>query len=584
MPDSWTAEERRNDYGIDFDVEIFREDVTTGLLFSVQLKSTERVGRKASVRLKRSSANYWTSLNRPVLIVLYEAAQGRLWWQWWHRYDPIDTDESAAKFTLTFPERQLWDSSITPSELEREVEAYLAWANAETHLPLSVIIRGQDKVAGLRVGLIIAAVRRRLREFDRLLVMRASASGPLALTIDISPDESVIWLSGGGSATLHHQGVDASAVAGSDVAGRLSADLVLLLANRVALLGLKSEAARLAASAMRESSVINDPKIAQGTLFLLLEGGLVSDAVDLFGFLVHRGTEEVAALATLTTLSWARSADSGARRQVVDALAGWRNEPDDVQAAQFTYNAAQLARVDDLDHALDLLRRAGDLDANYKDRGYWWREQGGLLFQLGRHETAAEAYQEAVARGENTARPLLADALLWSGRLPEAIELFKQVADDASLSTSEWRLKARVFPRVHEHSAQSGEPTLSDIPDAHALYELAIESTLSPLARMELMIAAALAAEASPELWLRAIALSLDDGDLFLDVALTARRFCGDDVVDFMLEQGQDPDAAHALLEMFEQLPPEQSAPNVLRFITPGTNAIEVIDLNEPPP
>lgn len=585
MPDRWTVEEKRNDYGVDFDVEIFHDGSTTGLHFGVQLKSTEKVGRKASVRIKRSTANYWSSLEYPVLIVLYEATRRRLWWHWWHRHDPHGADETAAKFTLHLPEDQVWDSSTTPSELEQEVAAYRAWSDVEAHLPLSVIIRGRGDVAGIGAGLIIAAVRRRLRAFENLLVVRSTPAGVLTLTVTINPDESIVWLSGGGSGTLHHQGLDGSAFGGLDVAPRFSADLVLMLADRIAVLGLRKEAARLAASAMRDSSVISDPEVAQRTLFLLLEGDLPADAVDLLGFLVHRGTHEVGAIATLMALSWAREADEDARRRVIDALTAWpteRNEAEDtLRAAQFTYNAAQLARLDSLEEARTLLVRAGELDSSYRDRAYWWREQGGLLFLLGRHGEAAEAYRRALALGDTTVRPLLADALLWSDVVREALDLLREVAVDPGLSTAEWRLKARVLPRVNtQYEAVSQRR--ARIFDAQALHELATDAGLDAAHRTDYSIGAALAAESSPELWLHAMAMCLEDPELFQDVAVTARRFCGEEMIDLVLDQGLDPTVADALLEMFEKLPADPPAPNVLRFISPDSNEVEVVDLSDP--
>ncbi|MBW3590070.1 MAG: DUF4365 domain-containing protein [Actinobacteria bacterium] len=583
IPSSWTVEQRESDYGVDFDVELFQGGHTTGLHFGVQLKSTDKARRRASVRIKRSTANYWSSLEYPILVVLYESVSGRLWWQWWHRYDPHGSDTSAARFTLPFPSDQVWDKTETPADIETEVAAYRSWASAEAHLPLRVVIRGEGEVAGVGVGSIIAALRRRLRNFEDLFQVGASPAGPLSLTVDIAPNESVVWISGGGSATLHYPGVEATHLDG-DVAKRLSADLLLLIADRVAVLGLKKHAARVVSDAMRESSVVFDPDIASKALFLLLEGGPVAEAIDLLHALTRQPSEEVAIIGMQMALSWATMASKDARRRVIDALVMWPTDPDepdrDLHAGQFTFNAAQLARQDDLNDSLSLMLRAAELDPQYLDRGYWWREKGGLLFLLGRHREAVAAYQEAVARGESGARAFLADALLWSREFDEAVELFNEVAKEGSSSRAEWRLKANVFRDLREY--QQSEPRLNDLLDASLLNQLAVESATPEHARTALAIGAALVAESTPELWLQAMGASLQAGEHFEDVVLTARRFCGDDMVDCILEQSADGDAAQGLLELFDQLPLETEPPNVIRLIEPKSGEVRVIDLNQP--
>lgn len=575
LPASWTVEPRTHDYGIDFGVEIFRDGKATGLHFGIQLKATDKVGRRPKVRLKRSSANYWSSLDYPVLIVLFDASTGALWWQWWHRDDPFGTDQTTAKFTFNFPSGQRWSPS-TAEEIEDEVIAYRSWANAPSLVPFSVLIQGSGMLGDVPAGTVVVALRRRLAAFSNLVELRRAPSGPIFLTVDIGADQTVIWLSGGPSATLHHENLAERPLAGVDVPQAFSADLVLLLAGRIALLpGMAAEAARLAASVLDDSLTATYPDMLERMMDLLLSGGRVDDALRLG--LLARGDSPGEMTALLMLMSYARSADETSRAAVAYGLRAWSSEAetagDLLEAGRWAYNAAQVQRDDDLSGALALLQRAGDLDPGYLSRGYWWREQGGILFLLGRHDEAAAAYRRAVDLGERRALPLLADALLHSSKAREAAAVFDEVSLDESLSEAEWRLKARVLRNAPDAGFDDAV-----LVDADALHAAVHDESTADAARPILAVAAALSAVDAPYLWLEAMAMTMS-GDLFEDVAVTARRFCGAAIVEILLESGSDTAAGAALQELFEALPPEAPVPNVLRLIDPTTGEVNVIDL-----
>lgn len=575
LPASWTVEPRTHDYGIDFGVEIFGAGEATGLHFGIQLKATDRVGRRPTVRLKRSSANYWSSLDYPVLVVLFDASTGVLWWQWWHRDDPYGTDETTVKFTMAFPPDQRWSAS-TADELEGEVVAYRSWSNAASLVPFSVVIRGSGMLGDVPAGTVIVALRRRLSAFSNLVELRGVPSGPIFLTVDVADNQTVVWLSGGPSATLHHENLADRPLPGVDIARTFSADLVLIIAGRVALLpGMAADAARLAASAIDDCLTATYPNMLERTMELLLSGGRVDDALRLAA--LGRGDSSAEMRALLMLMAYARSAEEGSRRAVAAGLERWSSEAeaagDRLGAGRWAYNAAQVQRDDDLAGARALLVRAGDLDPGYLTRGYWWREQGGLLFLLERHDEAAVAYRRAVDLGERRALPLLGDALLRSSKAPEALAVFEEVARDDSLSEAEWRLKAAVL-----RAARDAVVEAAGLLDPDALHAAVHDDATPDAARPVSAVAAALAGVNVPRLWLDAIAMTMES-ELFEDVAVTGRRFCGDAIVELLLESGSDTAPALALQELFEALPPEAPAPNVLRLIDPHTGDVNVIDL-----
>ena len=90
-----------SDYGIDDSVEIFEDEMTTGLMFYVQMKSTdtEDLAKALKVRLKTKTIRYFESLNQPVLIVLFHSPSERFYGRWVHRFL---FDSSNASATIEF--------------------------------------------------------------------------------------------------------------------------------------------------------------------------------------------------------------------------------------------------------------------------------------------------------------------------------------------------------------------------------------------------------------------------------------------------------------------------------------------------
>lgn len=115
------------------------------------------------------------------------------------------------------------------------------------------------------------------------------------------------------------------------------------------------------------------------------------------------------------------------------------------------YNAANLLGEEDAEDALRLYEEAAQADARYRERGYWWREQGTVHWSLKQIEKAEEFYRKAIEYGDTRAAPLLADVLMRTGRYREA----RQAFEDADIWSSpdagaQWRLSREAMEFVVE--------------------------------------------------------------------------------------------------------------------------------------
>mgnify|MGYP002623111828 FL=1 len=82
LPPHWIVRWESIDYGIDGTVELVEEDGTvTGEVFAVQLKSTDKE-EASRARVSSSTLSYYSIYSLPVLLVLYNAADDRLYVRW----------------------------------------------------------------------------------------------------------------------------------------------------------------------------------------------------------------------------------------------------------------------------------------------------------------------------------------------------------------------------------------------------------------------------------------------------------------------------------------------------------------------
>lgn len=80
--------------------------------------------------------------------------------------------------------------------------------------------------------------------------------------------------------------------------------------------------------------------------------------------------------------------------------------------------------------ALEEMDAALEHDPGYGQRGYFYRERGGMRWHIGRYTDAAEDYRRALALTGDAGElmPLLADTLLYAGQYAEAAQLLEQWA------------------------------------------------------------------------------------------------------------------------------------------------------------
>ena len=72
---NWVFEERINDYGIDGDIEIFKNERATGKFFNVQIKATDslELSEILKISIDVESLDYLLDTERPTCLVRYSS-------------------------------------------------------------------------------------------------------------------------------------------------------------------------------------------------------------------------------------------------------------------------------------------------------------------------------------------------------------------------------------------------------------------------------------------------------------------------------------------------------------------------------
>ena len=111
LPASWVCRPQLKDYGVDKEVEIFEEGKSTGIIFKVQVKGTEKPGFSSddliiSFSLSVDDVGYYCEeLKVPIVLVVIDVTTSKIWWH------AIQLDSDLRKRLIKA--RQKKQSSIT---------------------------------------------------------------------------------------------------------------------------------------------------------------------------------------------------------------------------------------------------------------------------------------------------------------------------------------------------------------------------------------------------------------------------------------------------------------------------------------
>lgn len=111
IPDTWVARELGADYGLDYLVEIFKSNNSTGQLFFVQLKGTdsEILNDTISYQLSLDNVEYWNTITIPVLLIFFSSQANQFWGMWTNeiKENIVLKKDDQKKYTITLTSKNI---------------------------------------------------------------------------------------------------------------------------------------------------------------------------------------------------------------------------------------------------------------------------------------------------------------------------------------------------------------------------------------------------------------------------------------------------------------------------------------------
>lgn len=457
LPATWVFRDSVPDYGIDGEVEIFdNAGLGTGRLFLVQLKATDEpdLDRALTMRFRLDTYRYYKSLDLPVLIVRYHAPTRKLYVKWFHTLDPYygKRGEKTIAFRLTAEDE--WHGG-TAARLVLDLEAVRQLRSPQMPLPVSFTLTLKEpEIHGVPAAQIALEIRKAVARLPGIIVISGTPPAHAHPSIVIGNDKTVVDLAGVTSFTLHtSRGYPVELVL-----SKFPSDVLIGVAIALDVAGHSDIAARLAAEYGPSSSVITHPQVAMRVARCMSRAHRVSEALRLSEMLLENeealDTVQFLMLPALLHGDSLSGSERGYYRRLLQKRIERAEQSEHKRGAGTAhYNLGNhLRRSPHGGVALHHYRKAAEYDPGYLERGYFWRELAGVLFESRRYRLAARFYERAISLGEEgLCCALHADALMFAGRYRESQETFEAYLASARDSASEWRLKAvvlRVLRRV----------------------------------------------------------------------------------------------------------------------------------------
>jgi len=566
LPSRWVFREANPDYGIDGQIEVFdKNNAATGLMFLVQLKGTDDpdVNDALSIQFRLNTLKYYRKLDLPVMIVFFHAPTKKFFWKWAHEVDTYYAERGQEHMTVRISENGVWEAG-TPSLVEKDLTEFREIRSPSIPLPqrFSLVVLEHDFHDTPRATLEAALIEAATDISDLVCLSRKNSPGAHP-TITIERDQIVVSLSGLKTITFHTEAYPPELVT-----TKLPHDLLTAVALVFGSAGHFNVAAQIACKHLDKSSFLRNLQILFRVLRAIARARRLTDGLRLAEALLKPATLSLAQLLIVPALISGGASLSTSEREYLrylmkQIIEGFEANGQDEQAATAHYNLGQHLRAQRGPYdraALKHYRLAARGDPMYRQRHYFWREVGGILFGLGRFGFSASAYDRAIRLGgETECVALRADALMFAGRYSEAHQSFRVYLGSNATADAEWRLKKFAVAGItkflgldKQRRDENGARRLADVnglsPDdveasmvkalgcdalcALAWFNLAVTAHAQKRRDDAFLgfLLAGLIGRTDPEAWANALLLSLGSAEfnaLLVAIALTAYKING---------------------------------------------------------
>jgi len=443
LPESWVMRNKDKDYGIDAEVEIFEEDgCSTGLMFYVQLKATENKdeNKARKLDLSKKSLDYYGKFEVPVLLVRYSKQSGKTYCKWSHEIDLFYSKKDTKTVRVTFEENSSWGEE-TSKEITNLLKKSRVIQGGLT-FPIEVYLEVNGQIGKYPKAVMLSKLRK-YQEYASNLVGFSSSKENALFDVQLLMTELKI-------SALKMQGCTFHSIDEREDENFLDgifSDILIGLALCLIQFGKWQMGAEIIFTPEIKERFFSREDTVIATIPALLETSFFNEVIDTINEITIIEESNILETILLTALVKNHSFSSKKGQKIESYLksciervskVGYR----DLEGC-YQYNLANHYRGKNQSRkAAFRYFKARKLEADYLTRDYFWAELGGVLFRIEKFKASAYCYQKSLnlGAGEST-KPLLADALMFSGQYQKALDLFSEYLDSTDDDCDEWILK-----------------------------------------------------------------------------------------------------------------------------------------------
>jgi tetratricopeptide (TPR) repeat protein len=460
LPSTWVYRTPTDDYGIDGEIEIFDDGgIATGKKFLLQLKATDEsdLEKALKLRLPVEKANYFDSLNLPVLVVRYLAQEKNIYVRWFHSFDPYWESITENSLAFNFSESNIWHEGRERS-LEAELNEYLNFTGNKYPFPISLpIFFTSDFPMAKEAAKLAAEVITISDRYGDLIDLRFAPIPedlPPSYIIFDSEKLHIVFANRTGSCLHFKDGL------GEKLRGNISNDIFVAIGLGLFFRGFQVEAGRLLSDNIKASTLKHDIKVITAVISGLIQARQHQQALELMKDLFSEedgiDAAQVALISIIRCFGSIKAPDKNLLSESLSQISSSLQERGiNKIAAVIEYNHANFLRAsnDKLKDALKHYNIASKLFHEYKERSYWLSEVAGCLFLLKRYRYASKYYKSSIDTEFSLhALGLYADTLMYSRQFKQSLDEFHRYfeEDNTDNFNAEWHLKSTCLHAIVE--------------------------------------------------------------------------------------------------------------------------------------
>lgn len=417
VPSDWLVRDKPNDYGIDLEVEIFKNDLPTGLVFWVQLKATDSEKKSIieTVRFKKEKLRQFRSYAIPVLIVRYSSSRNDFYFTWSNRSLFLNSQDDSNNVSVKFYDTDKWNFK-TADAIEFYLDNYKRIKENKFQFPIRAsIITDSGNIT---------------TELLRLKGSVEGLSNHLIFTNDTA--SAVLYITYKKNRLVFNLSNHVAISLGIGEIGELTNPSEVIAIGLTLLLTQVNRPEDL--NQVIEDYSLSERLFANNEMLLsllshLLTGRYFKQNLKLVLKQIKENQDYITAAVTHAVILFKRSTNDKIETEVIDYFL---NEMIEIAGklgnaaiAMSLYNYANYCKSSrQLIRAFSIYNRARKTDPSYLERHYYLQEVGGVLFDLGRYSLSQRFYQKSleIHKDNGYTRYLYSDALLYNGQYKKSLE------------------------------------------------------------------------------------------------------------------------------------------------------------------